>query len=238
VVPLAAVVGAPACDRHETEAWRVNAHAVRYLAALATTRGFGLITPNTNSGYGTTGAAACDETTPLNPVSRYGATKKVAEESTLEANGVVFRFATLFGVSPRMRLDLLVNDFTFRAVRDKTLVLYEPHFRRNYLHVRDGARAILHAMTNYDLMRGQAYNAGMPDANLTKAQLALKIKEHVPDLTIMESAAGSDPDKRDYLVDNTKLLATGWRPKYTLDQGVEEVIKAYPILASSLWTNA
>lgn len=237
VIPLAALVGAPVCNANPDEALRVNALGVRRIKDAIQSSGTRIIFPNTNSGYGTTGSRPCTENTPLNPISIYGKTKAQAEQLVLNAGGISFRFATLFGCSPRMRVDLLVNDFVLRAIRDKALTLFEPHFRRNYLHVRDAANVFIWAMENYDKMKGQAYNVGLPDANLTKLQLAKRIEKYIPQLAIFEAHTAKDPDQRDYLVSNDKILATGWRPEYSLDNGIVELIKASRMFLKSPWAN-
>jgi nucleoside-diphosphate-sugar epimerase len=237
-IPLAAIVGAPACDRDPALAWQTNCKAITDHVTKGKTRGLKIIMPMTNSGYGVGGEAACDENSPLNPLSVYGRSKVEAERDVLNYDGVTLRFATLFGMSPRMRTDLLVNDFTLRALRDRFVVLFEAHFRRNYLHVRDAAHAIMWAMENYGDMSGKAYNVGLPDANLTKWELCEKIKEHIPDFYFAEAAVGKDPDQRDYEVSNTRILATGWRPEHSLDDGIRELIKGYEILKTPRWANA
>src|SRR5687768_14072628 len=194
LVPLAAIVGMPACDRDPITAQTTNYDAIALLQRLRSPQQ-PVIYPCTNSGYGTkSGSMHCTEETPLEPVSLYGRTKVEAERLLLDSgNAVTLRLATVFGVSPRMRLDLLVNDFTFRALRDRVLVLYEPHFKRNYLHIEDVARAFLHTLENWDAMKGEPYNVGLDDANLSKRELAERIREHVPSLYIHEAAVGEDP---------------------------------------------
>lgn len=227
LIPLAAVVGAPACDRDIFAAEDTNLEAVRTLCGLASNDQT-IIYPNTNSGYGTGGAGPCHENDPINPLSLYAQTKAEAESIVLShPRGVSLRFATLFGCSPRMRLDLLVNDFVYRAVRDRSLTLFEPHFRRNYLHVRDAARVFEFAIEHAGEMCGKAFNAGLSSANLSKHQLCEKIREHLPDFTWTVAPNGKDPDQRDYLVSNARLEALGWRPMYPLDVGIEELIRAF-----------
>lgn len=195
--------------------------------------------PNTNSGYGIGEQNAyCDENTPLNPISDYGRTKVDAERCWLDSgNAVTFRLATVFGISPRMRLDLLVNDFTYRAYRDKCVVLYEDHFRRNYIHVQDVALAFLFGIEHYDRMKGEPYNVGLSSANLTKRELCEKIKTYVPDFYIHSAPIGEDPDKRDYVVSNAKLERLGWQPRYTLDDGIRELLAGYAILKPNRYAN-
>jgi len=229
IIPLAALVGAPLCRNNEKLAWDINCmHVITILDNKD--EGCKVIYPNTNSGYGIGDEGFVDEDSPLNPLSVYGETKIEAEEEVLFEQGVVFRLATVFGASPRMRNDLLVNDFTLKACKDRCLVLFEQHFRRNYIHVKDVCEAFWHGIQNYETMKGQAYNLGLSTANLTKGQLAEKIKNHLPDTVIINSEIGSDPDKRDYIVSNDKLEATGWKPKYTLDDGIREIIQVYNII--------
>ena len=233
-IPLAAVVGAPACDRDPALAWETNWKAI---ADHMSKKSCPTIMPTTNSGYGIGGEAACTEDSPLNPLSVYGRSKVEAEIAVLNYEGITLRLATLFGMSTRMRLDLLVNDFVHRALRDRFIVLFEASFRRNYLHVRDAALAILWAIEHYDEMKGRPYNVGLPDANLTKRELCERIKTHIPDFFFAEADVGQDPDKRDYEVSNARILATGWRPAYSLDDGIRELIKGYEILRTPRWAN-
>ena len=236
IIPLAAIVGAPACDRYPEEARRENSAGVEHAILAASVARAGILVPNTNSGFGNAGDRICTEDTPLNPISLYGTTKQQAEISTLKAGGVVFRFATLMGVSPRMRFDLLVNDFTGRAYRDRYLVVFEGSFRRNYLHVRDAALVFIWAMKHYDDMKGLPYNVGLPDVNLTKLELCEAIKKHLPDFYFCEAPIGSDPDKRSYIISNERILRTGWRPKYSLDDAITELIRAMPMFKQP-WMN-
>ena len=226
---LAAIVGAPACDLDRTAAVTTNFLSVERLARVA--QGRPVIYPNTNSGYGH--GENCTEDTPLKPLSLYASTKAQAEAAVLTARGVSLRFATLFGTSPRMRLDLMVNDFTYRAVHDRALTLFEPNFRRNFLHVRDAARVVVYALQNYGKMGGrvsnggQVFNAGLSSANMTKLELCEAIRHRIPDFTWSVVENRSDGDQRDYLVSNVKLEATGWRAVYSLDDGIMELIRAY-----------
>ena len=231
VIPLAALVGAPLCARDPDGAVAINRDAI--VALLKTlSRDQWVLYPNTNSGYGIgqTGKA-CTEETPLRPISLYGRSKSEAEAAVLDFGAsVAFRLATVFGMSPRMRTDLLVNDFVYRAVTDRSVVLFEAHFIRNYIHVRDVARAFTHAIENFPAMRGQVYNVGLSDANLSKAQLCERIQRHIPDFHYVEAAIGEDPDKRDYIVSNAKIEATGFLPKCSLDAGIAELIKGYTMM--------
>lgn len=231
IIPLAAIVGAPACDKDKNLAIQVNYQQIKSIADVASKNQI-ILFPVTNSGYGVGEKGKyCDETTPLNPISHYGKTKVDAEKILFNlGNAVTYRFATVFGVSPRMRMDLLVNDFVYRAYKDRFIVLFESNFKRNYIHIRDTVRAFLHGLDNYDTMKGEPYNVGLSDTNLSKKELCERIKEHLPDFHIFESEIGKDPDKRDYIVSNKKIEATGWCPQYSLDDGIQELIKAYNFL--------
>lgn len=228
IIPLACLVGAPLCNANPDVAWAINTKHIEEICKIAD--GKPVLYPTTNSGYGIGGTGMCDENSPLNPLSVYGETKVAAEESIMAYGGIAYRLATVFGASPRMRLDLLVNDFVVKAKRDGVIVLFESHFRRNYIHVKDVCKAFIHGIDNYARMRGNIYNVGLSSANLTKLQLAEKIKLHIPSLVIIESEIGQDPDKRDYLVSNEKLEKTGWSPDYTLDTGISEVIKIFDMI--------
>lgn len=229
IIPLAALVGAPLCARDPIAASAINRDAIFRLCENAGAEQR-ILLPVTNSGYGVGEPNAfCTEESPLRPVSLYGQTKVEAEDRLLQrTNSLSFRFATIFGVSPRMRLDLLVNDFAFRAWRDRALVIFEGHFRRNFLHVRDAARVFLHAMDHFDAMKGRAYNVGLEEANLTKLELCQRIKEHFPDFSFIEAPIGKDPDQRDYLVSNQRILSTGFRTVWDLDRGLAELKRSFP----------
>jgi nucleoside-diphosphate-sugar epimerase len=198
-----------------------------------------VLVPITNSGYGIGEAGKfCTEESPLNPITLYGTTKVEAEALVLaHENGLSFRLATVFGMAPRMRLDLLVNDFVYRAVNDRAVVLFESHFKRNYIHIRDVARAFQHAILNFDTMRGEAYNVGLSEANLSKWELCEKIKEQLPDFVFMEAPIGEDPDKRDYIVSNEKIEATGYAPAHSLETGISELVKGYRMINNSVYGN-
>ncbi len=241
VIPLAAVVGAPACEIDKGYSWSLNYHSIVVLSRLLQDHQR-VIYPNTNSGYGTTKPGeVCDEETPLKPISTYGKTKCEAERWLMGSMGnrentVSLRFATAFGPSPRMRLDLLVNDFVYRAVRDKSLVLFEPHFRRNYIHVKDMARSFVHVMKNWDSMKGQVYNVGLP-VSYNKECLCRLIQEYVPGFIVYFGNVGSDLDKRDYDVSNHKIYKTGFECEIELRTGILELIKAYKMLPGPEFTN-
>lgn len=230
IIPLAALVGAKLCDDNKDKAWDTNYAQVSYLARICRGTSKSLIIPTTNSGYGVGGKGECDENSPLNPISEYGKSKVAAEKEVLGVGGISLRLATVFGSSPRQRLDLLVNDFVWKAKRDGVIVLFEEHFRRNYIHIRDVCSAFMHCIDFYDELKGQAYNVGLSSANLTKRQLAEKIREHLPKTVIISSDIGEDPDKRDYLVSNAKFEGAGWWPAYTLDDGIKEMIKVYDMV--------
>ena len=238
VIPLAALVGAPLCSRDEIGATSLNRDAVVNLMQRVS-RGQRVVYPTTNSGYGVGESNAyCTEESPLRPVSLYGRTKVDAERAVLDhGSGVTLRLATVFGMSPRMRLDLLVNEFVWRAVTDRTVVIFEGHFRRNYIHVRDVVKAFLHAIDNHDRMKGEPYNVGLSEANLSKLQLCERIARLVPGFVYLEAPVGEDPDKRDYLVSNDKIEATGWHPDYSLDAGIRELIKGYRMLRNGRFAN-
>ena len=238
VIPLAALVGAPLCDRDRIGATTTNRDAVAALCGLMNDQQR-LIIPISNSGYGIGEKGKfCDETSPLRPISLYGRTKVEAEEIALKrANTISLRLATVFGMAPRMRLDLLVNDFVFRAVQDRTIVLFEGHFKRNYIHVRDVARAFLHGLDNFDTMAGEAYNVGLSDANLSKIELCEKIATHLPSFVYLEAPVGEDMDKRDYIVSNEKIERTGFKPAHSLDDGIDELIKGYRMMPKTIYGN-
>lgn len=238
VIPLAALVGAPLCNRDQIGTVTINRDAIKTLSDVLS-KEQRILMPVTNSGYGIgQDGVYCTEETPLNPISTYGKTKVEAEKIILEReNSISFRLATVFGMSPRMRLDLLVNDFTYRAFNDGFIVIFEGHFKRNYIHIRDVARAFIHGIDNFDKMKGEAYNVGLSDANLSKLELCAKIKEHIPSFTIMEAEIGKDPDQRNYIVSNDKIEATGFKPQFTLDMGIKELIKGYTIINNSKFSN-
>lgn len=233
IIPLAAIVGFPACERDRKSAYDINVGHIKTILKHKKAKAK-IVYPNTNSGYGVGDSDDhCTEETPLNPISYYGVTKCESEDLVLGSGGVSLRLATVFGLSPRMRMDLLVNDFVYKAYKDKCIVLFEQNFRRNYIHVKDVAGAFIKALKNYEVMGGEAYNVGLSSANLTKLQLAEKIKEHT-DLSINVDEIAEDPDKRDYLVSNDKLEALGWKPQFSLEDGIKELLKGYVILDSHL----
>lgn len=238
VIPLAALVGAPLCSRDKIGTTTTIRDAVASIVKLSS-KEQRIIIPTTNSGYGIgQKGVCCTEETPLKPISLYGKAKVEAEKIALDkGNSISFRLATVFGMSPRMRIDLLVNDFTYRAAKDRFIVLFEGHFKRNYVHIRDVARAFIHAVDNFDTMKNEPYNVGLSDANLSKLELCAKIKEQVPDFVYLESPVGEDPDKRDYIVSNEKIEKTGFKPIYSLEMGIKELIKGYRIITNSRYSN-
>lgn len=238
IFPLAALVGAPLCDRDVIAAETVNRDAIKTLTEVISDDQK-IIIPITNSGYGVGEKGKfCTEESPLRPISLYGKVKVEAEQIALSRkNSISLRLATVFGMSSRMRLDLLVNDFVYRAVKDGTVVIFEGHFKRNYIHIRDVARAFIHTMNNFEKMKGGAYNVGLSDANLSKLELCEKIKEQVPKFVYIEAKIGEDPDKRDYIVSNDKIEATGFMPEYSLEHGIRELIKGYRIINNSRYGN-
>lgn len=238
IIPLGALVGFPLCDKDKIAATTTNLDAVKKILEIRNPDQR-VIFPCTNSGYGLgQGQEYCTEESPISPISLYGKTKMAAEKAVLEAgNSVAFRFATLFGASPRMRTDLLVNDFVYRAVYDRSAIIFEGHFMRNYLHVRDAARAFVFAMEHFDEMKGQTFNCGLSNANLSKLELCAVIKKYVPNFTYLEADIDADPDKRNYLVSNEKIESLGFKPAYSLDDGIKELIKVYTMIKNSSYGN-
>lgn len=239
IIPLACLVGAPLCEQDPIGATTTNRDAVLMLLKLRRPEQK-ILFPNTNSGYGRMkeGVAYCDENSPLEPVSLYGRLKIETEKALLEAgNTIIFRLATVCGVSPRMRIDLLVNDFVHRAIADRAVILFEPHFKRNYIHVRDIARAFMHAMENFKRMKNQIYNVGLSDANLSKFELCEKIKEQLPKFVFIESPIGEDPDKRNYIISNEKIEKTGFAPQVSIEDAIAELIKGYQVARKNQFSN-
>ncbi len=239
IIPLACLVGAPLCNKDPHAARTTNLEAVQMILRLRTPDQK-IIFPNTNSGYGRGlgDTAHCDETSPLDPISLYGTLKVQAEQELLAAgNAITFRLATVFGISPRMRLDLLVNDFVYRALNDSAVVIFEGHFKRNYVHVRDVSRAFMHAMENFESMKNEPYNVGLSEANLSKNELCAEIQKQLPKFVFIESKIGEDPDKRNYIVSNAKIEATGYKTQVTLQDGIAELIKGYQIVKRNTFAN-
>jgi nucleoside-diphosphate-sugar epimerase len=239
VIPLAAVVGAPACDREPDMARSTNLEAIRQLNTLRDPEQL-VVYPTTNSGYGTqSGDQVCTETTPLEPISLYGITKVGAEELLLDSpNTITLRLATVFGPSPRMRIDLLVNHFTYVAVTDGYIVIFEKDFKRNYIHIEDVADCFVHCIDSGEAMIGRPFNVGLDEANYSKEELAHKVKDQVPDFYIHFASIGSDPDRRNYVVSNARLAAAGFRAARSVEQGIGELIAAYRLLERPTLSNA
>ena len=238
IIPLAALVGVPLCNTDVLATKSTNQEAVELLCRLAGRQQW-IIMPVTNSGYGVGEKGKfCTEETPLKPISSYGVTKVKAEEAVLaRENSISFRLATVFGMSPRMRIDLLVNDFVHRAVHDRAVVVFEGHFKRNYIHIRDVARAFIHAIGHFEEMKGRPFNVGLSDANLSKAELCDRIKLQVPSFVYLEAPVGEDPDKRDYIVSNSRIEATGYQPAHSLDDGIRELIKGFRMIRNRIYGN-
>ena len=235
IIPLAAIVGFPACKADPKLAWEVNFTQIETILDSIGDDHI-ILYPNTNSGYGIgAGQTECTEVSPLNPISVYGESKCAAEKLLLECSqAVCFRLATVFGTSPRMRTDLLVNEFVYKAMTDKYITVFEKHFKRNFIHIEDVANVFLWALNNYETMKHNVYNVGLSDANLSKQELLEKIQQYIPDFAISYSDFYEDPDKRDYIVSNAKIEATGWKPKYSLDDGIKELMKTYQVLIPRL----
>jgi nucleoside-diphosphate-sugar epimerase len=238
IIPLAALVGVPLCNTDAIATKTTNQEAVEMICRLAGQQQW-VIMPVTNSGYGVGEKGKfCTEDTPLRPISSYGVTKVKAEEAVLSrANSISFRLATVFGCAPRMRMDLLVNDFVYRAVHDRAVLIFEGHFKRNYIHIRDVARAFLHGIANFEKMKGKPYNVGLDDANLSKLELCAVIQKHLPKFVFVEAPIGEDPDKRDYIVSNARIAAAGFKPEWSLDRGIVELIKGFTILRNTIYSN-
>ena len=239
IIPLAAYVGAPLCLKDPIGATTVNHDSVITLIKNLSKDQIVLM-PTTNSAYGQGDKNNfCTEESSLNPISTYAKDKVAIEKELLEkhANTISFRLATVFGMSPRMRIDLLVNDFVYRAVYDRFIVLFEPHFKRNYIHIRDVSRAFIHGIDNFSKMKGQIYNLGLSDANLSKLELCNKIQKYLPEFVFQEASYGKDLDQRNYIVSNTKIEASGFKTAFTLDSGIIELIKGYKMIKNSNYAN-
>lgn len=238
VIPLAALVGAPLCTLDPVGATTVNHDAISMMIGLLAKDQIVLM-PTTNSAYGTGDENNyCTEESPLRPISQYAIEKVGIEKELMQRENVIsFRLATVFGMSPRMRIDLLVNDFTYRAVNDKFIVLFESAFKRNYVHVKDVSRAFQHAIHNFSLMKGQIYNVGLSDANVSKRELCERIQKQIPDLIFIEAAVGKDPDQRNYIVSNAKIEAAGFKTENSLEKGIGELIKGYTMIKNTRYGN-
>jgi len=238
IIPLAALVGAPICNQDPVGATTINYDSIILLLKLISKNQL-ILMPTTNSAYGSGDKNNfCTEESPLNPISRYAIDKVEIEKSLMQhPNAISFRLATVFGMSPRMRIDLLVNDFTYRAVYDGFVVLFESHFKRNYVHVKDVSRVFQHAILNHEKMCGQIYNVGLSEANVSKWELCERIKKYIPSFTFLEAPLGKDPDQRNYIVSNEKLEKTGYKTAYSLDHGIEELIKGFTMIKNTKYGN-
>ncbi len=238
IFPLACLTGVPLCVKDPIGAQTINFDAVKMIVDRSS-KSQRIIFPTTNSGYGIgKKGVLCTEKTPLRPISLYGRLKVRVEDILLDrGNCITLRLSTAFGISPRMRIDLLVNDFVYRAVNDRFIVLFEAHFKRNYIHVRDAAKAFLHSLNNFERMKGEPYNVGLSDANLNKLELCGQIKRQVPEFYFVEAKVGEDPDKRDYIVSNDKIEKTGFKPDFSLQDGIRELIKGYQVIKRNQYSN-
>jgi nucleoside-diphosphate-sugar epimerase len=236
IIPLAAIVGFPACAQDPKLAKEINLQQIVNIVKFTNGKGKKILYPNTNSGYGlSTGQSECTEESPLTPISVYGQTKCEAENFLrTSTDAIIFRLATVFGVSPRMRTDLLVNDFTYKAITDKYIVVFEKSFKRNFIHIQDVANVFLFMLENYDKYKSEVFNVGLSDANLSKQELLEKIQSHVKNFAVSYNDYYEDPDKRDYIVSNIKIESTGWSPKWDIDMGINELIMAYQMIVPKM----
>lgn len=232
IIPLAAIVGFPACADEPELAHEINFVQIKNIVEFTEGKDKKILYPNTNSGYGLgTGQMECTEESPLTPISVYGTTKCDAENLLRErTDAIIFRLATVFGVSPRMRTDLLVNDFTYKAITDKYITVFEKTFKRNFIHIQDVASVFSFMLNRYHNYKGQVFNVGLSDANLSKEELLEKLKTHVDGFAVNYNDFYEDPDKRNYIVSNVKVESTGWKPEWDLDMGIEELIMAYQMI--------
>ena len=242
IIPLAALVGFPSCEKDKELATSINLTQIQNIVDVLTDDQK-ILFPNTNSGYGTrTNKGEVDETDELTPISHYGVTKCDAEDYILEnSNGIIFRLATVFGSSSRMRLDLLVNEFVYKLLTDKYITIFEKTFVRNFIHIQDVANVFDYMIDNYDKHKGEVFNVGLSDTNINKQQLVERIQKYIPNISVTYSDYYEDPDKRDYIVSNKKIESTGWEPEFTLDDGIKELIQAYQMIVpqeSSHYRNA
>ena len=238
IIPLAALVGAPLCNLDPVGATTINHDAIELMISLVSHEQI-ILMPTTNSAYGTGEKDNyCNEDSPLRPISQYAIEKVEIEKELMQhPNAISFRLATVFGMSPRMRIDLLVNDFTYRAVNDGFVVLFESHFKRNYIHVRDVSRVFQHAINNHESMKGEIYNVGLSDANVSKKELCQRIKKQLPDFIFIDEKVGRDPDQRNYIISNEKIESTGFKQEFSLDRGIGELIKGYSMIKNSRYGN-
>jgi nucleoside-diphosphate-sugar epimerase len=238
IIPLAALVGAPLCDKDPFGAQTINADSIGMMNELVS-KDHKIIMPVSNSGYGvSTDGKPCTEESPLNPVSLYGITKVKAEKLVMEReNSISFRLATVFGFSPRMRLDLLVNDFVYKAFYEKSILIFEGHFKRNYIHIQDVTDAIIYSLENFKKMKSNIFNLGLEEANLSKLELANLIKKFISDFKIVQSEYGKDPDKRNYIVSNKKINDIGFIPSWSLEKGIKELVRGMPLVGKKRFGN-
>ena len=238
IIPLAAYVGAPLCSKDPVGATTVNHDAI-VLMIKNLSKDQQVLMPTTNSAYGKGDENNfCTEESPLRPISQYAIEKVAIEKELMQhPNTISFRLATVFGMSPRMRIDLLVNDFVYRAVYDRFVVLFEPHFKRNYVHVRDVTKAFIHGINNFDKMKGQIYNVGLSEANVSKMELCIRIQKHIPEFIFPVAALGKDPDQRNYVVSNTKIESTGFMTSHSLDAGIEDLVKGFTMIKNTRYGN-
>lgn len=238
IIPLAAYVGAPLCKKDPFGATSINKDAIFMMLDMIS-KNQKVIMPTTNSAYGTGDKNNyCDEQTLLNPISQYAIEKVEVEKKLMDTeNFISYRLATVFGMSPRMRIDLLVNDFTYRAVYDGFIILFESHFKRNYIHVRDVTRAFIHGIENFNKLKGNVYNVGLSDTNISKYELCQSIKTLLPNFVFKEDSVGKDPDQRNYIVSNAKIESTGYIPKTSLMDGIEELVKGFTMIKNTKYGN-
>lgn len=238
IIPLAAIVGAPLCNKDPYNAQSINYEAIKDMFSFLSKNQF-IIMPTTNSAYGTGDKNNfCDENSELRPISKYAKDKVEIEKILMSReNSISYRLATVFGMSPRMRIDLLVNDFTYRAYHDSALIIFEGHFKRNYIHVRDVVNAFIHSLNNLNKMKSEIYNVGLSDANLSKLELCQEIKKHLVNFTFVEEKLKKDPDQRNYIVSNEKIEGTGFKTKYSLSDGIFELIKGYSMIKNQNFGN-
>ena len=239
IIPLAALVGAQLCEKYKKEAIDINYKAIKSLTEMMTARNK-IIYLTTNSGYGIGEKNKyCDENSPLKPISLYGRTKCDSEKEIMSnlKNYICFRLATVFGFSYRMRSDLLVNNFVYTAIKKKKLTIFEPHFRRNFIHIRDVVEGIKYSMKNFNKLKSNVYNLGLSSANISKLMLAKKIKKQIKSLKIQIVTNMKDPDQRDYFVSNKKIEKKGFKAKISLDLGIKELINLFEVDSKKVINN-
>jgi len=230
VIPLAALVGFPLCEKDKDLATSINTTQIKNIVDILRPNQK-ILYPNTNSGYGSRGEGMVTEEDELTPISHYGQTKCESEDYIRNnSNGISFRLATVFGVSSRMRTDLLANDFVYKLLTDRYITLFEHHFVRNFIHIQDVSRAFEYMIDNYDEHKNKIFNLGLSNENITKKQLVEKIQSHISNTSVNYSDYYVDPDKRDYIVSNEKIEKSGWKPLFTLDDGIKELIQSYKMI--------